>query len=115
MATFEEITRENWEDFVNAPRAVLMLGKTDCPACSAFSEELVAFREQDETWSDVRFGKLLLDQPGLTGFKRASPWLAGVRDLPFTVIYADGEVQKSFLGGGLQKALLTNRLERVFR
>lgn len=112
MAEFEEVGRHNWEEFINSPRAVLMLGKTDCPACEAFAEELTAFCAKDEDWQEVRFGKLIINQPGLAKFKKANTWLADVRDLPYTLIYADGEIQKRFLGGGIQR--LTNRLERVF-
>lgn len=112
MAKFEEVGRDNWEEFINSPRAVLMLGKTDCPACHAFAQELDAYCESTPDWEDVRFGKLILNQPGLAGFKKQSPWLADVRDLPFTIIYADGEAHKKFLGGGIQR--LVNRLERVF-
>lgn len=113
MAKFEEIGRENWEEFINSPKAVLMLGKSDCPACAAFAEELDEFCASCEGWEDVRFGKLIINQPGLAGFKKQSPWLADVRDLPYTVIYADGEVAKTFMGGGIER--LTNRLERLFR
>lgn len=112
MAKFEEVGRDNWEEFINSPKAVLMLGKTDCPACSAFAQELDAFCAASEDWNDVRFGKLIINQPGLAKFKKQSTWLASVRDLPFTVIYANGEVQKKFVGGGIDR--LTNRLERLF-
>jgi hypothetical protein len=113
MATFEKVGRENWDEFINSPRAVLMLGKTDCAACNAFTEELEGWCDSCEGWDDVRFGKVLIDKPGLAKFKKQSPWLAQVTDLPYTVIYSDGEVQKTFMGGGIDR--LTNRLERVFR
>ncbi len=113
MATFEVIGRDNWEEFINSPKAVLMLGKSDCPACDAFGKELTDWCETCDGWDDVRFGKLIINQPGLAKFKKQSPWLADVTDLPFTVIYKDGEVQKTFMGGGLQR--LTNRMERVYR
>lgn len=112
MATFEEVGRDNWEEFLAAPKAVLMLGKTDCKACNAFSDELESFVDENEGWEEVRIGKMYLDKPGLLKFKKASPWLADVRDLPYTVIYEDGDVQKSFLGGGVQR--LVSRMERVY-
>lgn len=113
MAVFEEIGRDNWEEFINSPKAVLMLGKSDCQACGEFAKELTKWCEGCEGWDDVRFGKLLIDQPGLAKFKKQSSWLADVTGLPFTVIYSDGEVQKTFLGGGVDR--LTNRMERVWR
>ena len=112
MATFEEVGRDNWEEFLASDQAVLMLGKTDCAACKAFAKELEAFVEETDDWDGVRIGKMYLDKPGLLGFKKASPWLADVRDLPYTVIYSDGEVEKSFLGGGIERLL--RRMERVF-
>ena len=96
---------------MQAPTAVLMLGKTDCAACKEWSEELSAFLENDEAFTDVRFGKIFLDTPGLVSFKRANPWLAEVDNLPTTVIYKGGERAKTFAGGGIDR--LTNRLGRL--
>ncbi len=111
MSRLETITRENWEDFLAAPAAVLMLGKSDCPACAVWTEELTTFLENDSEWVSVRFGKLLLDQPGLGGFKKANPWLAGLKDLPLNLIYIEGEKVKEFLGSGADR--LANRLRRL--
>ena len=88
-----------------------MLGKSDCPACAAWTEELTAFLEGDSEWTSVRFGKLLLDQPGLGSFKKANPWLAGLKDLPLNLIYIKGEKVKEFLGSGTER--LANRLSRL--
>jgi hypothetical protein len=107
----EMLDRTSWEAFLAAPRAVLMLGKTDCAACNTWTEELSTFLDTDEEFSDVRFGKLLLDQPGLVAFKRAHDWVAGVTDLPYNVIFIDGERAKEFAGGGADR--LANRLRRV--
>jgi hypothetical protein len=60
----------------------------------------------------VRFGKLLLDTPGLVGFKRANPWLPEADVLPYHVIYRHGELVKRFAGGGIER--LVGRLERLF-
>jgi len=111
MNQLETIDRNNWEDFMQAPATVLMIGKTDCPACQVWGEELNTFLQEDEAWNHVRFGKVLLDQPGLIGFKRANPWLSDVKDLPFTVVYKDGENKKSFAGGGLNRLL--KRMEKA--
>jgi hypothetical protein len=107
----EAIDGTNWEAFVAAPVAVLVIGKSDCAACSAWSEELTAMLATDERWRDVRFGKLLLDKPGLVSFKRANPWLAEADQLPFNVIYVNGEPVKRFAGSGVER--LASRLERV--
>ena len=57
----------------------------------------------------MRFGKVLLDTPGLAGFKRANPWVADLDVLPSTQIYVRGERVMSFAGGGV------SRLEAIGR
>lgn len=109
----EILDGKSWEPFVAAPAAVLMLGKTGCEACAAWAEELERFLAGDERFPGVRFGKLLLDTPGLISFKRANPWVAGLEVLPFNVIYVNGERTKEFAGGGIDR--LVSRLERVVR
>jgi hypothetical protein len=104
----EAVDASNWRDFVGAPRAVLMLGKSDCAACAAWTEELQAFLAADSEWTDVRFGKMLIDKGGLVDFKRANTWLADVDELPFNVVWSRGERLKSFPGGGVDR--LVSRL-----
>jgi len=105
------LDRDSWRAFLAAPAAVLMLGKTDCPACLAWTDELKAFLDSDDRWTDVRFGKLELDRPGLGGFKKENPWLSDLHDLPYTIVYVAGEKKKEFLGGGIDR--LVNRMQRV--
>lgn len=106
----EKIDGQNWEAFVASPAAVLMLGKSDCEACAAWTTELEAFLATDARWRHVRFGKLLLDKPGLISFKRANPWIAELDVLPTNVVYANGQESKRFAGGGVDR--LVTRLER---
>ena len=108
MSRLESVDNKNWREFVAAPRSVLMLGKSDCEACASWTEELTKFLDSDEEWKDVRFGKILLDKPGLIDFKRANPWIAELDVLPFNQIYVNGERSKSFAGGGIERLL--NRL-----
>lgn len=111
MDRLEAIDGGNWEAFVQAPWAVLVLGKTDCEYCAAYTEELHGFFGTDRTYGDVRFGKVLLDKGGLASFKRANPWLADVDTLPYTLIYRGGQKVAEFAGGGIGR--LESRLERV--
>lgn len=106
----EKIDGQNWEAFVASPAAVLMLGKSDCEACAAWTAELEAFLERDDRWRHVRFGKLLLDKPGLISFKRANPWIAELDVLPTNVLYLNGQESKRFAGSGVDR--LVTRLER---
>ena len=107
----EKLDGKNWEAFVASPAAVLMLGKSDCAACAAWTEELESFLEADARWTHVRFGKLLLDTPGLVSFKRANPWIAELHDLPTNLVYVNGVEAKRFAGGGVDR--LVTRLERA--
>lgn len=110
-ARLEKLDGESWESFLASPVAVLMLGKSDCAACAQWTEELEAFLATDERWRDVRFGKILLDTPGLVSFKRAHPWIAELDVLPVTVIFANGKEAKRFAGSGVER--LVTRLERA--
>ena len=102
VSRLETIDGENWRDFLAAPAAVLLVGKTTCPACRAYGEEVEAFLASDAP-AHVRFGKVQLDQRGLTDFKRQNPWLAQVDTLPFTRIYRAGQPWKEFAGGGIDR------------
>lgn len=107
----EHIDGRTWEDFLAAPVAVLMLGKSDCEACAGWTEELTRFLESDTEFPHVRFGKMLLDKGGLISFKRAHPWIAEVDVLPFNQIFVADERGKSFAGSGVER--LVNRLRQV--
>jgi hypothetical protein len=106
MSRLEQLDGRTWEDFLRAPVAVLMLGKSDCEACAAWTSELEAFLlAADTEWPRVRFGKILLDKGGMVAFKRAHPWIAELDVLPFTQIFVSGERWKSFAGGGVDRML----------
>jgi len=111
MIRLETIDGSNWQEFVAAPRAVLMLSKTDCEKCAAWTRELTEFLETDAEHTDVRFGKMVRNERGLIEFKEAKPWLADVDVLPFNVVYVGWERVKSFAGGGRDR--LKNRLARI--
>lgn len=111
MSAVEMVTRESWKEFLASPVAVLMLAKTDCGSCAAWTEELNAFLASGEAPEGVRFGKLYLDKPGLIEFKKGNPWIAELDVLPFNVIYVAGERMKSFAGSGVDRLL--SRLRRV--
>lgn len=111
MSRVERIEGTAWRDLVAHPLAVLVIGKSDCASCTAWGLELEQFLASDEEWRDVRFGKVLLDQPGLVDFKRSNPWIAEIDDLPYTQIYARGERAKAFSGGGAVR--LVRRLRAV--
>lgn len=107
MVDVELLNKDNWQEFLKEPKAVLMLGKTTCQACKEWTAEL-------EEWNDspdgIRFGKINLDEPGWGRFKLQEKWVSEVDVLPFNAIYIEGENKKSWAGGGLDR--LSNRLNR---
>ncbi|MGD9765137.1 MAG: hypothetical protein AB7V27_15640 [Candidatus Binatia bacterium] len=111
MERVEKLEGTTWRELVQAPVAVLVLGKSTCEACAAWTAELEEFLAADEEWRHVRFGKILLDERGLIDFKRANPWIAELDVLPFTQIYVAGERSKSFAGGSIER--LTKRLHNL--
>ncbi len=107
----ELLDGQSWEAFVRSPVAVLMIGKSDCAACNAWTTELETFLASDTAHAQVRFGKVLLDRPGLATFKRANPWIAELDDLPCNVLFVNGEKRKQWLGGGV--ARMTGRIDAL--
>ncbi len=107
----EPIDGGNWRDFVAAPAAVLLIGKSTCPVCQEYARELGDALGAADAWSGVRFGKVELDRGGLVDFKRANPWLVDLDTLPFTRIYRNGELWKEFAGGGVDR--LRTRLDQL--
>lgn len=108
----EAVGAGEWEEFIaHSPAAVLVLTKSDCAACAAWSEELTSWLGSGSAPDGVRVGKMVLDVPGLGAFKRASPWLRDVDALPYNVVYRGGEKVKAFAGSGV--ARLEGRLNNV--
>lgn len=112
MERLETIDGKNWQPLVAAPWGVLVLAKTDCEHCAAYTAELLPWLAADRAFTDVRFGKMYLDVGGLGSFKRVNPWLQDVVDvLPYTLIYRNGDKVAEFAGGGIDR--LENRLRRL--
>jgi hypothetical protein len=109
----EKIDGENWQDFLSAEACFLMLGKSDCGACNEWTAELEQYlADAPDFEGKVRFGKMLLDQRGLTEFKRAhGGWLKDVHDLPFNTLWLRGEKKKDWPGSGLER--LKNRVDNL--
>ncbi len=111
-ARLEIVTGKNWSELTSSPLAVLMLARSDCPACREWTEELTEFLKQNHEWTGVRFGKINLDLPEAEAFKKASEeWLDKVEGVPFNILYVHGTPKTSFLGAGV--ARLENRLRAI--
>jgi len=100
---------ETWRDFMSQDKVFLMLGKSDCAACNTWTDELKGQLGEEAAATGFKFGKLLLDQKGLTDFKREhGAWLKDVHDLPWNLLYVGGEQKKAWAGGGFDR--LTTRI-----
>ena len=75
MVELELLGRNDWEDFLSAPLAVLVLGKNGCAACEQWALDLQQWLDSGQAPDGARFGKLILDTPGLGRFKIAHPWV----------------------------------------
>ena len=53
MTRLEIVDGANWREFVAAPVALLVVGKSDCGACAAWSAELEHFLDADSEWRHV--------------------------------------------------------------
>lgn len=100
----------NLREVIGAPRAVLVIGKSDCGHCIQYEREIVELRERGE-FEGVAIGKLLLDAPGAPRFKRDNPWLASLDALPHTLIFVDGKHVENFAAS--RASYLQERLEAV--
>jgi len=107
----QTIDDRTWADFRDAPAAVLVLAREDCPHCRAWSDELADFLEQDTEWTHVRFGKVFLDGDDIDVFQQENgDWLDIVPGVPFNAIFRDGQPLTSMAGGGVKR--LVRRLQR---
>lgn len=105
----EILDSKTWEEFIDSPIAVLMLGKNGCVACESWTEELLEWQIPE----GVRVGEIILDNPGFGRFKIAHPWVSDVDVLPFNAIFVNGQQKKAWAGGGISR--LENRLNRIMQ
>ena len=111
QSRLETVTDDNWQDFVNSEQSVLLVTTKDCPHCKKWSEQLSEYIENTLEWSEVRFGKVVLDSDHVEDFKNSNEWLEMIDGVPFTVFYLGGEPKISFHGSGIKR--LVNRLNRL--
>ncbi|MFB6264886.1 MAG: hypothetical protein ABEL76_14885 [Bradymonadaceae bacterium] len=112
-APLKQIDGDNWRDFLEDGTSVLVLTRSDCDACDTYTEELEEFLDEGDRSSELEVGKMIVDEGGLADFKRDQDWVADVRNLPYTAIYVDGSLEKSFPGTGIDR--LERRLDRLDR
>lgn len=108
MANLEILDADVFAGFSENPSRILILSKSDCQACKQWQEELETALAAGDLAISLPIGKLNLDQRGLGDFKKENEWLKEITDLPFNVIYKDGQIEKKWAGGKVDRLL--NRL-----
>jgi peroxiredoxin (alkyl hydroperoxide reductase subunit C) len=105
------VTDATLRTITETEQGALILTKNDCGHCAAFQSEIKAARASGGL-AGLAIGKLILNEPGATGYKRANRWLAEVKDLPYTVLYRHGEIVERFVGS--HAAYLEERVRAAF-
>jgi hypothetical protein len=106
-----QITDRNLKELLAAQRAILILSKTTCGACHTYQAEIEARLAQGEL-GGVAIGKIILDERGALQFKRDNRWLAGLKFLPYTLLYDQGRQVDGFAAS--KGAYLMERVEEAF-
>lgn len=105
------LSDENFGEVINAERAVLIFTKSDCGHCAAYQAEIKALFEQGEM-EGVSIGKVVLNQRGISRYKRNNPWLSGLKVLPYTLLYSEGVPVDDFAAS--KGAYLLERMQNAF-
>ncbi|MEJ6562635.1 MAG: hypothetical protein QNL85_02880 [Euryarchaeota archaeon] len=105
MLEVEQLNPSTWQEFLEAPAALLVLGKTDCQPCKAWIKTLTSQPDDVLNVRQVRVGTLLLDAPGFGQFKMTHPWVALVDVLPFNALYINGERGAEWAGASIERLL----------
>lgn len=111
MNEYTQVTDDTFETLLAAEQAVLVIGKSDCGYCRQYDAGIADLLE-DPAYTDTVFGKLVLDEPGNTQLKRESSWIAGLNQLPYTVLYREGEPVDKFAAS--KASYLEERLQETF-
>jgi len=83
------ITDQSLREILAAERAVLVLTKTGCGYCAGYEDDIRNLLSRGQLQGAV-VGKMILDQPGSSQFKRDNPWLRNLEFLPYTLLYRKG-------------------------
>ena len=95
--TIARVTDETLAEVLAVEQALLVLTKRDCGYCAAYQAGIEGLLARGEL-AHIAVRKLVLDERGALGFKRANPWLTEVKVLPYTVRYRRGERIDGFAG-----------------
>lgn len=111
MNEYIQVTDDTFDDLLTAEQAVLVVGKSDCEYCRRYDTGITRLAD-DPAYADVVFGKVVLDKPGSIEVKRRNGWIAGLTQLPYTVLYRRGEPVDKFAASKAE--YLEERLREAF-
>lgn len=105
MGQIEDLRPNTWKNFLDAPTALLVLGKGDCEPCTAWNSILNNQLNQITLLHGVCVGKILLDAPGFGQFKLDHTWVSNVDVLPFNALFINGERVAEWAGGSMDRLM----------
>lgn len=108
---YMRVTDDTFENLLAAERAVLVIGKSDCGYCYQYEKDIAELVDTP-AYAGIVFGKLVLDERGSTQIKRANPWIADLEELPYTVLYRDGNPVSAFAAS--KASYLKEQLQETF-
>lgn len=111
MTTYVRVTDDTFEELLAAEYAALIIGKSDCRYCRRYNAGIADLVE-DPQYTDIVFGKLILDKLGSRQIKRENPWIASLEQLLYTVLYRRGEPVDKFTASKV--SYLEERLQETF-
>src|SRR5690625_1416426 len=94
-AALQLINDRNIKELLSSPRAVLVIGKSDCGHCISYEKEILELQGEGAL-AGVAIGKLLLDAPGSPRFKKENPWVGTQKALQQTLVFVFGEHEEHF-------------------
>lgn len=85
----ETVTDYNIEAFLGSDLCALILARSTCNRSITYQDDVRRLIDSGALGA-IRVGVLLLDQRGVSQFKRQNLWLMGTEHLPYTMLYRRG-------------------------
>lgn len=76
--------------FLEHDLCVLILARSTCNRCITYLGDVRRLVDRGSL-GDTAVGVMMLDQPGVSQFRRQNPWLVNAEVLPYTVLYRHGQ------------------------
>jgi hypothetical protein len=80
----------NIDTFLSQDLCTLIVARSNCNRCIAYIAEVERMASSGAL-GETAVGVVMLDQPGVSQFKRNNLWLIHAQFLPYTVLFRNGE------------------------